>query len=337
MNKASFAFLMTIASTIPALAGTTVSSPTNGAEVTSPFNLTMSADNCSSIAVSAVGYSLDSSASTSVFSGQTMNGPVSAPQGAHTLHIKVWNNKGGVCVTDVGITVTAGGGTSVVPSNATRVSDIQTLGNWFQIHDGGTPGTSSGWTGTQNSPSMSGNAREFATNFTNFGGQRYSVQFGDDMQSQNFLYDTWVYIYGSASGLANLEFDLNQTMPNGETALMGFQCDGWTSTWDYTVNGGSPTASWDTWLHSYASCNPHAWAPNQWHHVQIYESRDSNGWVTYHSVWLDNAEQDLNIRVFSGFALGWAPALLTNFQVDGNQSGSSYAQVYMDNLSVYRW
>jgi hypothetical protein len=118
---------------------------------------------------------------------------------------------------------------------------------------------------------------------------------------------------------------------------MGFQCDGWTNTWDYTVNGGSPTVSWDTWLHSYASCNPHAWAPNQWHHVQIYESRDADGWVTYHSVWLDNAEQDLNIRVFSGFALGWSPALLTNFQVDGNQSGSSYAQVYMDNLTVYRW
>ncbi|HVU47098.1 MAG TPA: hypothetical protein VHD85_13290 [Terracidiphilus sp.] len=328
---------MLIASTIPVFAGTTISSPVNGTQVSSPFNVNVWADTCSSIPASAVGFSLDNSANSSIVSGQSINTSASSGEGWHTLHVKVWNGSGGVCVTDVSIDVVASGGTSVVPSNAISVSSIQTLGNWFQIHDGGTPGTSSGWTGTQNSPSMSGNAREFATNFTDFGGQRYSVQFGDDTQAENFLYDAWVYIYGSASGLANLEFDLNQTMPSGETALMGFQCDGWTNTWDYTVNGGSPTASWDTWLHSYASCNPHAWAPNQWHHVQIYESHDSDGWVTYHSVWLDNARQDLNIRVFAGFALGWAPALLTNFQVDGNQSGSSYAQVYLDNLTVYRW
>jgi hypothetical protein len=73
----------------------------------------------------------------------------------------------------------------------------------------------------------------------------------------------WVYIKDSAAGLSNLEFDLSQTMPNGQTALMGFQCDGWTGTWDYSINGGSPTKSWDTWQHSYAKCNPHTWGVNQ--------------------------------------------------------------------------
>ena len=32
--------------------------------------------------------------------------------------------------------------------------------------------------------------------------------------------------------------DLNQTMANGQTALFGFQCDGYTSTWDYTEERG---------------------------------------------------------------------------------------------------
>jgi hypothetical protein len=334
--KLSVDCLMLATLAIPALAGTIVTSPGNGEQVPSPFNLTMSADTCSSFPVIFVGYSLDNSTDTPIFSGQTINGPVNAPDGWHILHIKVWNNQGGVCVTNVAINVTGGGGLSVVPANAVSVSSIQTL-NWFQIHDGGTPGTSSGSTSIVNSPSMSGNARVFATNFYDFGGQRYAIQFGDDTTAQNFLYDVWVYIANSADGLANLEFDLNQTMPNGETVIMGFQCDGWTGTWDYTVNGGSPTQSWDTWLHSYAECNPHTWGVNQWHHVQIYSSHDYSGWVTHHSVWLDGVEQDLNLTYFSGFALGWAPALMTNFQVDGSSSGNTSATVYLDNLTVYRW
>ena len=323
----------------PALAGTVVTSPANGAQVSSPFRLTMSADSCSSLPVSAVGYSLDNSSQTSSWSDYQIDGPVGAPEGWHTLHVKVWNNSGGVCVTDVNINVGAGtsGGTSVVPPSVTSVSGIQALGNWIQVHDSGTPGNSSGWMALVNSPSMSGNARQFSTTFSNFGGQRYSVQFSDDQTSENFLYDVWVNIKDSADGLSNLEFDLNQTMPNGETALMGFQCDGWTGTWDYAINGSSPTQSWNTWQHSYARCNPHTWGTNQWHHVQIYYSHDSSGWVTYRSVWLDGNRQDLNLRYFSAFALGWGPALLVNFQVDGSSSGTSAATVYLDNLTVYRW
>jgi hypothetical protein len=339
LRKISVALFIVAASAVSALAGTVVSSPANGAQVSSPFTLSMSADTCSSLAVSSVGYSLDNSAQTSSWSDTKIDGPVAAPEGWHTLHVKVWNYKGGVCVTDVSFNVTAAGnGTaSVVPSNATSVSAIQALSNWIQVHDGGTPGSSSGAMNLVNSPSMSGTARAFSTTFSDFGGQRYSVQVGDDATSENFLYDAWVNIKDSADGLSNLEFDLNQTMANGETALMGFQCDGWTGTWDYSINGGSPTNSWDTWQHSYAKCNPHAWGVNQWHHVQIYISHDSSGWVTYRSVWLDGNRQDLNLRVFSGFALGWGPALVTNFQVDGSSSGTTAATVYLDNLTIYRW
>ena len=70
------------------------------------------------------------------------------------------------------------------------------------------------------------------------GDERYYVSFGDDTESTNFLYDTWVYFTSSSSQLANLEMDVNQTMPNGQTAIFGFQCDGYSSTWDYTANKG---------------------------------------------------------------------------------------------------
>ena len=332
---------MLVTAVISASAQTTIISPANNAQVSSPFTLNMSASTCSSLPVTAVGYSLDSSTSTSAWSANYINGPVGSPSGWHTLHVKVWNGKGAICVTDVAIdvnqTAAATGALSVVPSTATQVSSIQTLGNWISIHDGGTPGSSSGSMSMSSSPSMTGAARLFANQFNDYGGQRYSAQFSDDVNASNFLYDTWVYIANNADGFANLEFDLEQTMANGQTAIMGFQCDSWIGRWDYAVNGGSPTAPNDTWLHSYAPCNVHTWGANQWHHVQIYTSRNDSGWVTYHSVWLDGTEQDLNFTVFSGYALGWAPTILTNFQIDGNSAGTTWGNVYLDELTVYRW
>lgn len=328
---------------VPALAQTDVISPTNNEQVSSPFTLNMTASSCSSKPVTAVGYSLDSSSNTSSWPVNYIDGPVAAPSGAHVLHVKVWNSSGGVCVTDISINVTGTASTSassevsLIPSTALQVSSIQSLGSWTAVHDGGTPGSSSGTMSLVSSPTLTGTARLFANEFTDFGGERYSTQFGDDTTSQNFFYDTWVYIANSASGFSNLEFDLNQTMSNGETVIMGFQCDSWIQRWDYAVNGGSPTSPNDTWLHSYAPCNVHSWGVNQWHHVQIYFSHNTSGWVTYHSVWLDGVQQTLNFTVFSGYDLGWGPALVTNFQIDGSSSGTTWGNVYMDELKVYRW
>jgi hypothetical protein len=54
-------------------------------------------------------------------------------------------------------------------------------------------------------------------------------------------------------------------------------------------------------------------------------------------VWLDGAESTLNVTVPSAFALGWAPTLLTNFQLVGYLSTSGAATAYLDDLTIYRW
>lgn len=186
------------------------------------------------------------------------------------------------------------------------------------------------------SPSRSGFARSFKTSYTNSGGERYWVSFGSDTATTHFLYDAWIYFDSSSTHIANLELDMNQVTSNGQTVIYGFQCDGGTGTWDYTKNAGTPQKPIDTWVHSKAPCNPRKWKTNAWHHVQITYSRDSGGNVTYHSVWLDGAEQDLNATVPSSFALGWGSTLLTNFQIDGlGTSGTVTA--YLDDLTIYRW
>lgn len=323
----------------PAFASVNVSSPYSGEQVASRFTLSADAPNCSNQPVSAMGYSLDNSSNTTIIRGNSVDAQVTSGGGTHTLHVKAWGDRGAACVHDVVVRVSgaatpAPGGSAAVPNTAS-VSSLQALGNWHQAHDGGTNGWANGSMAMVRSPALSGNARRFITSYSGSGGERYYVTFSDDTAATNFFYDGWVYIAGSSATIANLELDLNQVMGNGQTVIYGFQCDGWSGTWDFTENKGSPQHPVDAWVHSGAGCNVRNWGRNQWHHIQISYSRNNWGVVTYHTVWLDGKAEGINATVPSAFALGWGPTLLTNFQVDGMGNGT--ATVYLDNLVIHRW
>jgi hypothetical protein len=228
--------------------------------------------------------------------------------------------------------------TSLIPAGALAANEIQNLSGWFDATDasGGGGGTASGTMQVVGAPSLSGSAREFTTTFTNSGDERYAVTFEADTESTHFFYDAWVYVASPSNDVANIEMDMNQVLANGQTVIYGFQCDGYSGTWDYTENSGTPSAPVDAWVHSTEACNPREWATDVWHHVQISYDRDDAGNVTYNSVWLDGSEQALNVTVPSAFALGWGSTLLTNFQVDGLGSDGS-STVYLDELTVSRW
>ena len=89
-------------------------------------------------------------------------------------------------------------------------------------------------------------------------------------------------------------------------------------------------------MHSSAPCGIRSWGRNQWHHIQISYSRTDWGVITYHDVYLDGRDQPINATAPSAYALGWAPVLLTNFQVDG-LGGSGSVTLFLDNLVIYRW
>lgn len=317
-----------------------VSNPVSGASVTSPFSLAASGTLCLGQSITAMGYSLDNSTSTTTLNGTTLNASVSAAAGSHTVHVKSWGANGSGCVTDVPVTVksasTSSSGPSI-PSTASVTKALQNLTTWTAVHDAGTSGSSTGTMSLVNSPAMSGSARKFATTYSNYGGERYNVGFGKDQVSTNFVFDAELYIASPSTDIANIEMDLNQVMLNGQTVIFGFQCDAWSHTWDYTVNSGTPTSPTAHWMHSSQSCNPQKWSTNAWHHVQIQYSRDNSGNVTYKAVWLDGVEQELNVTALSAFALGWGPSVNTNFQIDGSTSTSGSSTVYLDNLTLYSW
>lgn len=325
-----------VCSAAPAFANIVVATPYPTSKLVSPFWLSAKADPCSSQAIASMGYSLDNSTYTAIVPGTAVNTSVPATLGAHILHVKSWGLYGASCVTDLAITIVPSPVDSV-PSYANVSKEIQSWNAWKDANDtGGGGGSSYGAMSLGWAVSLSGTSRKFETTFSNFGDERYYINFASDNGAKNFLYDTWVYMASPSSGIANLELDMNEVIWNGDTVIFGVQCDGYSNTWDYTVNTGSPQYYHDSWWHSGAYCNPRVWSTNMWHHLQMTYSRDSVGNVTYKSVWFDGVEQDLYVTVPSAFSLGWGKCLLTNFQVDGLGASGS-ATVYADHMTVYRW
>lgn len=328
------AIFLFVTAIIPCFAGVVVNSPASNSEVNSPFSLSAYTSLCSGQQVNATGYSLDSSTYTTIFKAPSITTTVSAAPGGHTLHVKAWGVSGASCVTDVTLRV---GTSSLVPPSSNSVSSLQTMGGWTSVHDTGTPGSSSGWSAITSSPSRSGAARKFSMNYSNYGGERYSISFGDDEAASNFLFDTWIYVPSPNSNLVNLELDLNQVLSGGQTVIFGMQCDGWSSTWDIAVNRGTTSHPSDQWVHTGAHCNVRNWSTNSWHHVQLSYSRNDTGWITYKYAALDGVQQNINITALGAYSLGWGPTLLANVQIDGGTSGSGSASAILDDLTVYRW
>ncbi len=341
-KRLTVACCVTFALAANALAGVTVNSPANNSDVSSPFTLSASASTCSSKSVASMGYSFDSSSSTTIIHDQSIETSIPASSGAHTLHVKAWAGSS-VCVTDVKITVQAGadGGSgdnanAVVPPYADSVSNIQALSSWQAKHDTGASGSSSGSTSIVSSPSLYGSTRRFVSSFSSNGDQRFSVVFSDNTTATNYFYDGWIYLTSSASKIGNIEMDLNQVMPNGQTAMMGFQCDGYSGNWAYNVNLGSASSFKPHWQSkSGTTCNPRNWTRNAWHHVQASLSRDDSGHVTYHSIWLDGKETKMNVLAFVADDNHWGPVIQTQFQLDGLGSGTVTA--YLDDLTISMW
>lgn len=341
-RRIAFVPAVMLALTVPAFAGVTVNSPSNDTTVSSPFTLSAYATSCGSESVVSMGYSFDSSSNAAVVYAQSIDKSVSSSTGTHILHVKAWAPGGIVCVKDVTINVTSSitasttSTTTSVPSYANTVTDLQVL-NWSAAHDSGASGSASGYTDLVSSPSLYGTTRRTITSFTNNGAERYSSTFSDNTSAENFFYDGWVYLTSSSSMLANLEFDINQVMSNGETVLTGIQCDGWSGTWAYTANEGSASSPKPHWVKaSGTACNPQKWSTYKWHHIQFSLSRDNSGYVTYHSVWLDGVQTNLNAKVFGGANLGWGKINNTQFQVDGYGS-SGHVTAYFDHLKISSW
>lgn len=88
MRKLLFAALALVGCISPATQAITVSTPSNGAQLTSPFTVTASTTTCAGVTAASMGYSIDSG--TAVIEPTSFSAKVSAAPGTHVLHVKCW-------------------------------------------------------------------------------------------------------------------------------------------------------------------------------------------------------------------------------------------------------
>src|SRR5512133_1395594 len=106
----------------------TVSTPSNGAQVTSPFVVSASTTTCAGLPAVSMGYSIDSG--TAVIEPTSFSASVSASAGSHVLHVKCWGQKVHAEVL-LNITVAAASSTSNIkvaaPSHGATLSSPFTI------------------------------------------------------------------------------------------------------------------------------------------------------------------------------------------------------------------
>jgi hypothetical protein len=333
-----YAFLMLATS---AFANVYVSSPKNGATVSSPVHYVATATSTCSKGVASMGIYVDNNL-VYVVNGAKMDHNQSISSGKHHTVVEEWDNCGGATYTPIDITVQGGSGNVL--------QHLQGSGGWkswgelppgYAICSYPCPGVS--WSMQQGikTPSLSGNATRF-----NIGG---SVPYADVLWSNpligqgstqglpdsnhtllptlhNFTYD--VYFYPTNLGVTQvLEFDISMYF-NGLGLIWGNQCN---------VLGGHVWDIWDNthqhWVSTGASCNP---VNNAWNHLTIQVQRESDNWLLFQSITLNGVVHPINKYYAPGSAPGNWWGITVNYQMDGNVNQSAYT-TYLDNFSFTYW
>ncbi|HEX6772092.1 MAG TPA: hypothetical protein VF126_08715 [Acidobacteriaceae bacterium] len=321
----------------------TITSPLNGASgLTSPIWVRTHTSGCNGKASTSFGYSFDSN--STFYAGKSTTDidatGVSVGTGSHTIHFKTWVS-GAICPVvnstfNVGASSSSGGtsGGSSLPSSAVSYGLLDGKSGWAAEHDGGTPGSSKGSMVYPATTPSYDKAREFYMTYTNRGGERWHISFGNDPNATHFALDLYVYLV-NPSQVANLELDLNQVDSNGHTIVYGTQCSSYSKTWEYVyVSSGSPH-----WKPSNIPCNPLTWTAKTWHHIQIGYHRTTSGTVVHDWVDLDGKHSTFSgASGYGALSLGWAKgSLVTNYQIDGEYKTSGSVTSYVHNMTYYHW
>ena len=331
----------------------TVGGPVNGMRISSPTLIRAHNVGCDGLPPKSFGYSIDSA--SGIVLGETPYDidvtSQAIPAGTHTIHFKSWTDHGEcptvnttftvsatvkpIAATAEPISATAEPATSAtIPSYAISSGDLDGAGNWSEDHDGGTPGESKGSTVFPASTPVYDDARKFYMTYSDQAGERWSNTFTHDTESTYFVLDTYIFL-PNPSEVKNIEMDINQVTSNDETIILSTQCSGEIGQWEY----GDSVGKHDHWKSTGIKCNPKDWAANVWHHVQIGEHRDTNGFVTHDFVILDGVYNAFkNATLESAHFLDWGTGdLNTQFQIEGASSGSGTVTAYIHKFTIYRW
>jgi hypothetical protein len=310
--------------------GITVSSPSNGATVASPVQISASAAN--SVAMQVY---VDDQLSYRVSNG-SVNTSLAMSSGAHYLVVQSWDQAGNVTKSPLNITVSGGsgggsGGGPSIPSNASVYKDIDQVSGWDSCSacagEGGSgPVVAYSATQGRSSPSMDGASMQFwLGGSTPWGAALWWKELTPQPSAKHYVYDLYFY-YTDQYAPQALEFDMNVTA-NGNRYIFGTQCDiGGAQVWDTWNNPGH------TWQHTSAACP----APpvNTWNHLVWEYQRNDDGSMTFVAVTLNGNRHAVNVTTWPTSQSG--DELNVAFQMDGNFQEANYS-VWLDKVQLSAW
>lgn len=315
-------FLCGVASAVPTV---TISSPTAGATLGSPIQVTASAS--SSLTVTLMQVYVDGAKKYEV-KGKSLSTTLSLATGGHKLTVQAYDSSG-VGKTTLNLTI----GTALANPTSTPMAtfaDVEEITGWSSC-DACAGANGTGPTAphsiTQNiaSPSMDGKAAEFwLGGETKYSNALWWKQLGARDSASKFTYDLYFYLKNPSVAQA-LEFDVNQTV-NGKMYVFGTECN---------LKGSKTWRIWDYnlhWLSTGIPCTvPTAY---QWHHLVWEFQRTSDGRTHFISVTLDGKksyiDQKLTPRPKTTRELNVA------FQMDGNSTMTDYS-TWLDNVTLKIW
>lgn len=325
--RAAFAALSLAAASVVATAGVNVSSPANGATVSSPAHVVASAS--ASRPISAMRIYVDGKSSYTVYKAY-LDTYISMSSGWHSVVVQAWDTGGAVYKSSRSVNVSgtpSSGSTTSSYSGGVLHTNIDSMTGWTTCErcagEGGTgPATPHYVVYNISSPSMDGRSAKF----TNAGTVSYSDaiwwrQLGANDGHSHFVYDLYFYIKDVAAAQA-LEFDVNQSA-GGRKYIFGTQCGvNHDHQWDVWGNG--------RWNPTGVGCSV---KPYAWNHL-VAEFYRANGQVHYVAVTLNGNKHYIN-RTYGSIGSG-AREINVAFQMDQTIVHRTF-DTWLDKVTLRHW
>ena len=217
-----------------------------------------------------------------------------------------------------------------VPWDAKIWDGIQKMDGWESCSScaGGQTSTGDYWTaGWEESPSMSGNSREFFLGGPAWDAALWIKKLGQNSWASHFLWDFWVrFDETSAANVWTAEYDLWQAI-NGQEFMIGTHCNFGENQWDL----------WDSKNWSWAPTDIPCprFSPNEWHHIQWYFERWGSYQYHYGILIVDGQVFNLD-RTLGSNGTDWSDGLGVQWQLDKNGSDAPLHQ-WVDNVKLSIW
>lgn len=327
----SFSLSLAAAATV----NVSVTSPTNGSQVNSPF--TLNANASSNYPITGWQVYVDGNSVYSAGRTNSISTNINAANGNHQLVTRAWDSSGAYGSVVEEITVNGGGGGGgggglpTPPSWATWFYNIENMGGWNWCNSpncAGGSGNGSYWMAqNQSSPSRDGDSTEFFNSGV-WDNALWWLKLGANDGVRNFLWDFYIYLDdNSQHGAQAQEYDMFQFV-GGYTYMMGSQCDHGNGKWDTWDSAGGH------WHATSISCP--TLAPDTWHHIQWYITTDTSSHTyTYVTLVVDGHSTSVNTTRHAAHN-GWSDNMGVQFQLDVNGSGEGYHQ-WIDAVTLAVW